>query len=59
MTKKQIKFFFIFWLISAVAWLAGGIRHIVVSEDIVGAIIFFAASATSTILVFKFHKASE
>jgi hypothetical protein len=56
MTKKQNKFFLIFWLIAAAAWSFGAIRHLVVSSDIVGALIFFVAAGTSSILAFKYYE---
>ena len=55
-TKKTNKFFFIFWSISTIAWLTVSIRRLVVTQDIVGALIFLAVAITSAILAFKFYK---
>ena len=53
---KKEKGFFVFWLIVSLIWLAGGVRHFFVSQDISSTMIYVAAAVISAILAYQFYK---
>jgi len=56
MNKKTSKIFSIFWLVAGLVWVIATIRHIIVKDDIVGAIIYIVAAAVSFILAFAYYR---
>ena len=58
MIKKTSKIFTIFWLVSGLIWTFATIRHIVVTDDLVGTVIYLIAAIISFILAVAFYKNS-
>lgn len=56
MDKKTSKIFSIFWLLAGMVWLIATVRHIIVKDDIIGAIIYIAAAIASFLLAFAYYK---
>ena len=56
MNKKTSKILALFWLLSGLIWLAAFIRHVIVRDDMVGAIIYIVASAVSFVLCLAYYK---
>ncbi len=53
---KKFKLFFAFWLVSGLIWLFAVARHIIVRNDVTGAIIYMIAAVASFILAFAYYK---
>lgn len=56
MNKKSSKIFSVFWLVTGLAWVIATVRHIIVKDDIVGAIIYIVAAIISFILAFAYYR---
>ena len=56
MNKKSSKIFSIFWLFTGLVWIIATVRHIIVKDDIVGAIIYIVAAIVSFILAFAYYR---
>jgi len=55
MTKKATKNFSIFWLLAGIIWLIAAVRHLIVTNDITGVIIYAAAGVLSFVLAFAYY----
>ena len=56
MNKKSSKIFSIFWLVTGLVWVIATARHIIVKDDIVGAVIYIVAVIVSFILAFAYYR---
>ena len=56
MNKKSSKIFSIFWLVAGLVWVIATVRHIIVKDDIVGAVIYIVAAIISFILAFAYYR---
>jgi len=56
MNKKSSKIFSIFWLVTGLVWVIATVRHIIVKDDIVGAVIYIVAAIVSFILAFAYYR---
>jgi len=56
MNKKSSKIFSIFWLVTGLVWVIATVRHIIVKDDIVGAVIYIVAAVVSFILAFAYYR---
>ena len=56
MNKKSSKIFSIFWLVTGLVWVIATARHIIVKDDIVGAVIYMVAAIISFILAFAYYR---
>ena len=56
MNKKSSKIFSIFWLVTGLVWAIATVRHIIVKDDIVGAVIYILAAIVSFILAFAYYR---
>jgi len=56
MSKKSSKIFSIFWLVAGLVWVIATVRHIIVKDDIVGAVIYIVAAVVSFILAFAYYR---
>ena len=59
MEKSTEKKFGYFWLFGGLIWAGAGIRHLVVKEDITGAVIEFVAFVFCLILARKFFESCK
>jgi len=59
MEKSTEKKFGYFWVIGGLIWAGAGLRHLLVKEDLVGALIEFAAVALCLILAYNFFASSK
>ena len=56
MNKKSSKIFSIFWLVTGLVWVIATVRHIIVKDDIIGAVIYIVAAIVSFILAFAYYR---
>jgi hypothetical protein len=56
MNMKTNKIFSFFWLIAGLVWTVATIRHIMVNDDNVGAIIYIVAAGISFVLAFVYRR---
>ena len=59
MEKSTEKKFGYFWLFCGLVWAGAGIRHLVVKEDITGAVIEFVALVFCLVLAYKFFSSCK
>ena len=56
MNKKSTKVFSVFWLVAGLVWVVAAVRHIIVKDDIVGAILYVVAAIISSVLAFAYYR---
>jgi len=56
MSRKNSKFFSVFWIFSGSIWLVVSIRHIMMKSDATGFLIYIIAFIVSFILAFAYYK---
>jgi len=56
MNKKSSRIFSVFWLVSGLVWVIATIRHVIVKDDIVGAVIYIVAAIVSFVLAFAYYR---